>query len=200
MITKELDNMKPLDDDDDDAAAAAGGGMECAICSDVFEIQHVALCGAATTAHVICKPCLRQYITLSLKKGCVSSIPCPERECDALFATSDASAVLSEWDSIQIEQRERKRDVKVMLHASVKATLRCVCGAVGVVTDDAVGNGIVECPGPQCGKKYCVECGNDAHAGSSCPPPAETIEWLVKNSKKCKACPRCGERIEKNQG
>ena len=67
---------------------------------------------------------------------------------------------------------------RVALNADVKAVLRCVCGAVGVVVKEDIGNGQVMCPG--CTKSYCVLCGNESHVGKPCPPPKETVGFYVK--------------------
>ena len=58
-------------------------------------------------------------------------------------------------------EREESRNQRVALAA--KATLRCACGSVGIITEEDVGNGCVACPG--CDKKFCIECGNDWHEG-----------------------------------
>ena len=60
-----------------------------------------------------------------------------------------------------MSEREESRNQRVALVA--KATLRCACGSVGIITEEDVGNGCVACPG--CDKKFCIECGNDWHEG-----------------------------------
>jgi hypothetical protein len=49
-----------------------------------------------------------------------------------------------------------------------------------------------------CGRSYCAKCGNTAHPDDDvCPPTAETLQWLGKNTKKC---PNCFAHMEKNGG
>ena len=74
------------------------------------------------------------------------------------------------------------------------AQLHCECGIVGVVRKEDQGNGIISC---QCGRKYCVNCGNFSHGKRPCPPPSDTLKWLQKNAKEC---PNCYTQIQKNKG
>ena len=94
-----------------------------------------------------------------------------------------------------IDHRENSRDRRVALAA--KAVLHCECGVVAIITEEDMGNGRVTCPGNDCNKRYCCKCGNDDHGNRPCPPSAETMQWLDKNSKEC---PNCKNRIEKNGG
>jgi len=102
---------------------------------------------------------------------------------------------LPEWDILMIEHREDGRDRRVALGG--EAILHCECGVVAVVTKEDMGDGRITCPGEGCGKRYCAKCGNDDHGKEPCPPPAETLQWLGKNSK---PCPNCKNPIEKNGG
>jgi hypothetical protein len=94
-----------------------------------------------------------------------------------------------------VEHREQQRDRRVALAA--EAVLHCVCGVVAVITKEDTGNGRITCPGDGCGLRYCCKCGNEAHEEKVCPPPAETMQWLDKNTKKC---PNCANGIQKNGG
>jgi hypothetical protein len=75
-------------------------------------------------------------------------VACPTSKCDGLFATALVKANLSEFEQLEIEEREAQRNTNVALATGdVKAVLRCLCGSVGVVTAKDVGDGQVVCPG-----------------------------------------------------
>jgi ariadne-1 len=143
--------------------------------------------------HWLCKPCFRQYATVTVEAGDHTSITCCVPQCGALFATDAAASGLGDLDRLKMAERENARNQKVALAA--KAVLRCACGTVGVVLEeDMSADGRITCPG--CSHSYCAKCGNDAHPGE-CPPPAKTLEWMSKHGK---PCPNCGDLIQKDGG
>eukprot|EP00956_Cyclotella_meneghiniana_P025600 scaffold53671_cov65-Cyclotella_meneghiniana.AAC.1 len=182
-----LDAIKPIESESE-------GSLTCCICSDYFDAGDTVAC-SGEDIHFFCKPCLSSYCTVTLESGRLESIKCPLPNCKSLFATQDVKAVLSKYDILKIEHREDSRDRRVALAA--KAILHCECGVVAIVTDEDLGDGRVVCPGSKCGKHYCAKCGNYDHGKESCPPPAETVQWLDAHSKKC---PNCSNRIEKAGG
>ena len=169
---------------------SAADSLECGICADAFAPQHVIACHGNAAVHFFCQACFVQYATVTVQSGPIQTIACPVPDCPAVFGTADVQANLSEFDVLMINDRQASRDRRVALAA--KAVLHCVCGTVGILTDNV---GVVACPG--CHRRYCYQCGNDAHGDAPCPPPAETVQWLDKNSKEC---PNCKNRIEKNGG
>jgi hypothetical protein len=170
------------------------GSLTCCICSDDFDAGDTVACGG-DDIHFFCKSCLSSYCTLTLESGPIQSIKCAMPDCKALFATHDIKSILSEYDILKIEHREECRDRRVAMAA--KAMLHCECGVVAIVTEEDMGDGRIACPGSGCGRRFCAKCGNDDHGKESCPPPAETVQWLDKHSKQC---PNCSNRIEKNGG
>ena len=168
--------------------------LTCSICAEDFDGGDTVACNG-DEIHFFCKPCLSSYCTLTLESGPIQSITCAIPNCKALFATPDIKSVLSEYDVLRIEHREDSRDRRVAM--SAKAMLHCECGVVAIVTDEDMGDGRITCPGIGCGRRFCAKCGNEDHGKESCPPPAETVQWLDKNSKQC---PNCSNRIEKNGG
>jgi len=173
---------------------ASPGSLTCCICSDDFDAGDTVAC-SGDDIHFFCKPCLSSYCTLTLESGPIQSITCAIPDCKALFGTHDIKSILSEYDILRIEHREDSRDRRVAMAA--KAMLHCECGVVAVVADEDMGDGRIVCPGSGCGRRFCAKCGNEDHGKESCPPPAETIQWLDKYSKQC---PNCSNRIEKNGG
>jgi hypothetical protein len=170
------------------------GSLTCCICSDDFDAGDTVACGG-DDIHFFCKSCLSSYCTLTLESGPIQSIKCAMPDCKALFATHDIKSILSEYDILKIEHREESRDRRVAMAA--KAMLHCECGVVAIVTEEDMGDGRIACPGSGCGRRFCAKCGNEDHGKESCPPPAETVQWLDKHSKQC---PNCSNRIEKNGG
>jgi hypothetical protein len=192
-----LDNIKPIDVDDDNNGNG-DSAITCSICSDDFDLSNTVPCSSEKTIHFLCKSCFESYVTVTVESGPIHSICCPIPDCKSLFSVADAKSNLSSWDLLMIEYRETNRDRRVALAA--KAVLHCECGAVGIITENDIGNGRIICPNNPhngCNKIYCCKCGNDDHGTDLCPPPVETVQWLNKNSKEC---PNCKNRIEKNGG
>ena len=182
---KMLDAIEPTE---------SSGSLTCCICSDDFDAGDTVAC-SGDDIHFFCKPCLASYCTVTLESGPIQSITCAIPNCKALFATHDIKSILSEYDILRIEHREDSRDRRVAMAA--KAMLHCECGVVAIVTEEDMGDGRIACPGSGCGRRFCAKCGNEDHGKDSCPPPAETVQWLDNNSK---PCPNCANRIEKNGG
>jgi len=170
-------------------------GLTCSICADEFNPEDTVPCGGLDDIHFYCKGCLSSYCTVTVQSGPIQTMSCPLPSCKALFATADIKSTLSQWDTLMIEHREDGRDRRVALGG--EAILHCECGVVAVVTKEDMGDGRITCPGDGCGKRYCAKCGNEDHGKDPCPPPAETLQWLGKNSK---PCPNCKNPIEKNGG
>lgn len=187
-----LDAIESVGENDSSRKDSA---LTCSVCADAFDPSNVVPCSSETELHFFCKPCFVSYATITVQAGPIQGIVCPMPKCNSVFATSDVKGTLSDWDVLMIERRESSRDRRVALAG--KAVLHCECGAVGIVTESDIGNGRVLCPGETCGRCYCCKCGNYDHGTSPCPPPAETVQWLDKNSKEC---PNCKNRIEKNGG
>jgi hypothetical protein len=191
-----LDNIEPIDVDDN-KNSSRDSAITCSICSDDFDLSNTVPCSSEKTIHFFCKSCFESYVTVTVESGPIHSICCPIPDCKSSFSVADAKSNLSSWDLLMIEYRETNRDRRVALAA--KAVLHCECGAVGIITENDIGNGRIICPNNphSCNKVYCCKCGNDDHGTDPCPPPVETVQWLNKNSKEC---PNCKNRIEKNGG
>ena len=169
-------------------------GLTCSICAEDFDASDTVAC-TGDDIHFMCKPCLASYCTVTVQSGPIQSMSCPMPKCNSLFATHDVKSTLSEWDVLMITHREDSRNRRVALAA--KAMLHCECGTVAIITEEDMGDGRIACPGKGCGRRFCAKCGNDDHGKELCPPPAETVQWLDKNSKEC---PNCKNRIQKNGG
>ena len=181
-----LDNIEPTQ---------SQNGLVCSICADNFDASDIVACSGVDDIHFFCKGCLHSYCTLTVQSGPVQTMTCPLPNCKSLFATQDIKSTLSSWDLLMIQHREESRDRRVALAA--EAMLHCECGMVAVITKEDMGDGRIACPGDGCNRRYCGKCGNVDHGKESCPPPAETVQWLSKHSK---PCPNCKNPIEKNGG
>jgi hypothetical protein len=165
--------------------------VECCICAESYAFDFIVPCLGDPTMHFLCKICFHSNATITNTRP-IASIICPVPKCGTLFATQDARNSVSEWEALQLQMKQDDIDSRVAL-AGV-AQLHCPCGTVAVIRKEDVGNGIVNC---NCGKSYCVKCGNFAHARKPCPPPADTLKWLQKHAK---PCPNCHNQIQKNGG
>ena len=123
--------------------ADAGNRYFCR-CAERFSLTNAVHCEGERVLHWLCKPCFNQYCTITLQKGSSVSIPCAIPNCESLYSAASARSGLGALDLLCMEEREAARNQRVALAA--KAVLRCVCGEVGVVMEEDIGNGIVSCP------------------------------------------------------
>ena len=179
-----------------------GGGVACGVCADDFALCDAAPCEGERDVHWFCKPCLRNYMTVTVAAqsgAAVSAIKC--MACDALVATANARACLSEWEAAEFDARAAERDASVALQGGASCALRCACGAVGVLMPgDEPADGVLACPGARCDRSYCVKCGDDAHVGAPCPPSTAEGRLLAALGPDTKRCPNCGNGITKLGG
>jgi hypothetical protein len=192
VFAQQLDDIRPLSNDNNDNA-----GMECPVCCERYHIKDVVFCGSDEGMHVLCRPCMNRYVMENVLTGGITSVPCANPSCKALFPAATVRTNLSDWDQMRRKEREEDRNSKVALAA--KAVLSCLCGAVGVIEDDGghMFTRSVACPGKDCSLVFCIDCGNEWHEGKACPPPKETVKWIQS---KTKPCPNCHTPIEKNGG
>lgn len=146
--------------------------------------------------HWICEACFSPYcrLTVGPTGAGPDGVPCPLPSCSALFDATLVRNKLAPIDVLTMEEKAEAANYAAATQHGVKAMLQCPCGGAGTVLESDVGDGVVACP--KCGTDYCIECGNFKHEGL-CPPPAETLKWL---DKKTKRCPKCKTAIEKNHG
>lgn len=169
------------------------GAYECAACLGTFGADDIVLC---PRDHAQCRACFIQYVTVTHENEPLDSLPCPAgRDCGVpAWDPVVAALYLPPTYLAKLEARERETTEALLLSANVAARLFCVCGAVGIVEEGAVGDGTVACI---CGLVYCLRCGNIAHAAEQCGVPRDTLQWVNQNAKRC---PNCGTAIEKNGG
>ena len=154
--------------------------------------------------HWFCKPCFRNYLTVTGTKGAgATQVKCPS--CKALVGTDHVKGCLSAWELEDLEARAAERDAAgVALRSDVAARLECVCGrAASWVKRDEPEDGIVQCPGlpgKPCERSYCIKCGAHAHPGKPCEDVDEDDDVLKALGSDTKRCPACGNGITKVGG
>lgn len=171
-------------------------GMECEICMDAFHTTDLMACQGrpARNRHFTCVRCFVDYVvkTRNLQDP-VSFIPCPAHECKSQFRTQRVVDMLPQTMLKKMQANAHDTDTKVALNANVKCTVHCTCGITGVVDQDEKEDR-VQCP---CGLQFCIQCGNEYHGESDCPPKREVLQWISSTGK---LCPNCGTGIERNGG
>ena len=174
--------------------------IECCVCytgikssGDIFRLEY---CG-----HVYCRECMSLQVSPS-----VLSFPV---EC----AADQCSKPLVWKDFVNLSQR-----ISLDLHSFLAASLRSHAAANP--------NLVRYCPTPDCpvvytvshdigkhffcahcGTSTCTKCHDTYHEGISCEQNKaskesnkEVDEWMQKNKKSRKRCPKCNIPIEKNKG
>ena len=213
LFEDEIAAINPLNDDDDDINDCNSDdeencdgllgkedtdekvqGMECAVCCETYKIEDTVHC-EGDSLHFFCRECFYRYATETIDSGDITSMPCADTSCEALFATPTVRANVSSWDVLRMKDRETERNTKVALAA--KAVLKCTCGSVGIVPESDVGDGCITCPGSDCSLSYCAFCGQKWHPDTRCPPSKKMLQWVVTNTM---PCPNCHTPIEKNAG
>eukprot|EP00948_MAST-09A_sp_MAST-9A-sp1_P000038 g38.t1 len=196
---------------------------ECEICGDE-DLDIETECYALGCGHYFCLDCWKQYLTQAIRSGprCVSAT-CPKCECDArvddkvyrdilLPATRKKSSMDTSTALSLVSAQDRDvwdRYTRYSFNNFVIANKRLkwcpgrncdhIIYASGAVRD-------VFCQ--HCGYSCCFKCGhNEAHLPvrceylakwmEKCRNESETANYILSHTK---PCPKCGTRIEKNQG
>jgi ariadne-1 len=181
------------------------GEVDCPICYAPTPAEHVAClrCG-----HAACEGCWADYLTEQLSSTASAAVKtrCVQTGCScivtralvnqlSLSSATDASLLLGMWDrSLARNFIESSRTMAWCPGQGCNRAFQ----ALTPLRD-------VECD--SCGTAFCFRCGHSAHRPvecsllgqwlDKCNDESETANWMLVNTKKC---PKCGVRIEKNQG
>uniref|UniRef100_A0A7I4YSS0 RBR-type E3 ubiquitin transferase n=2 Tax=Haemonchus contortus TaxID=6289 RepID=A0A7I4YSS0_HAECO len=170
----------------------------CAVCAEEGLLEMRALaCG-----HAFCAMCWRLHIEAKISEGVASRLECMEPSCPLLCPSEFVLRIL---DKPQFRARYERfvfRDY-VSSHPELKFCVGKDCQTV--IRSKEKKPKRVTCS--SCNTSFCVACGVDYHAPTSC----ETIkQWLLKCaddsetanyiSAHTKDCPQCHSCIEKNGG
>lgn len=162
-------------------------GFECVVCFERCHPNDTITC--PDMVHSVCLPCFRDYIEKTVPVGYCGTVPCPG--CKVCYNAIHVKKALPEKMWKEMERKQTELDRQIATNGTV---MYCQCGTVGVVCDKEAKT--VTCP--SCKKRYCLLCGDYAHDSGQCKAPKPTMEWVYINN--AKACPNCGEYIQKNRG
>eukprot|EP00978_Attheya_sp_CCMP212_P007788 scaffold18138_cov64-Attheya_sp.AAC.4 len=156
--------------------------------------------------HEFCTDCWRGFVEVVVQGGptCVRTT-CPQAGCNEVITEEEvekaAPELLSKFESFQL-----RNFVEVNGMTRWCPGPGCERVAVGSgASSFGDSAGVAECD--TCEISFCLKCGEEPHAPSSCKELAtwnekcrnesETANWILANTK---PCPKCSSRIEKNQG
>lgn len=182
---EERNNEASSSSDSDSAEKTAG--FECIVCFERCHPNDTITC--PDMAHSVCLPCFRDYIEKTVPVGYCGTVQCPG--CKICYNAIHVKKALPEKTWKEMERKQIELDRQIATNGTV---MYCACGTVGVVCDKEAKT--VTCP--SCKKRYCLLCGDFAHESGECKAPKPTMEWVYLNN--AKACPNCGEYIQKNRG
>lgn len=178
---------------------------ECPICfmddldpADMFCMP----CG-----HSFCRDCWYGFIQCKIGDGpsCVRE-SCPQTDCKEALTEEEvgtlAPDLLPKFEEYQLRSF-------VEMNGSTRWCPGPGCTKVAMESSPTFAStgfsaSVAEC---KCGTLFCLRCGEEPHAPSTCAElgrwkekcknESETANWILANTK---CCPKCSTRIEKNQG
>jgi len=155
--------------------------------------------------HEYCRQCWRGFVEVMIRDGptCIG-MTCPAPGCTELVTEEEveqaAPELLSKYRSFQVKSFvERSKDSRWCPGRG--------CERIAVFSRSRSSQGATPACCDKCSMRFCMRCGEEAHAPISCHDLAkwnlkcqdesETANWILVNTK---SCPKCSVRIEKNQG
>lgn len=180
---------------------AKKSSMSCPICYD-DDVPTVAMpCG-----HEFCKECWQSYIENAISEGpsCIRKT-CPQNGCKELMTEEEVSQSapdsLSKFETYQLRSFVESNSLTRWCPGRGCERIACASSTLAMEQE---GN-IAHCE--PCDNAFCIVCGEEPHSpctckelerwNEKCKNESETANWILANTK---PCPKCGSRIEKNQG
>jgi ariadne-2 len=170
----------------------------CRICYTEYEGMRCLSCG-----HEFCEPCWTAYFVNVLKKGISSKIECMESKCEIQCLSSFVTEFLRDCPNELKMYLDRVFRDSVLAHPNYRYCPGTDCQ--GIIYCESKKSHRVTCD--FCKTSFCVLCGFDYHAPSSCETMAqwrkkcgddsETANYIRAHTKDC---PKCSACIEKNGG
>mmetsp|Transcript_12300 Transcript_12300/g.16108 ORF Transcript_12300/g.16108 Transcript_12300/m.16108 type:complete len:510 (+) Transcript_12300:267-1796(+) len=178
---------------------------DCAICyDDECDLMMAMSCG-----HSFCMECWYDFCDNAVNEGPVSvRTTCPQAQCNEIVTEEEMGRALGSnapqmQKFLSFQLRSFVEANNLTRWCPGKGCERIAC-AESASAMEAEGN-LASCDA--CLTSFCLVCGEEPHAPSSCKDLArwnekcrnesETANWILANTK---SCPRCRSRIEKNQG
>lgn len=183
-----------------------GKMRQCEICMDEdgFEPDEMI---SMPCGHEFCDMCWYGYVANALGKGpeCTRET-CPQVGCHEVITEDEvcraAPDLLPKFESYQLRSFVETYGMTRWCPGPGCEQVALARGSGGVFAD---AGGVAKCN--QCETCFCLKCGEEPHAPIGCKDLAmwqekcknesETANWILANTK---PCPKCGTRIEKNQG
>jgi ariadne-1 len=176
--------------------------LTCPICFDIFKSEEMI---AMPCSHSFCKDCWRGYLTSKIGDGpsCTLSF-CPAVGCHELVTEIEVQSAVPDL-------LEKYRSYQLRNFVDFDQCSRwCIgtdCEHIAVMQNHAdVDEKLVAICEP-CNISFCMKCGEEPHApinccalkdwNALCKSESANVQWIIS---KTKPCPKCGSRIEKNQG
>ncbi len=189
------------------AAEVDGPEADCPVCFASVPASEMA---SLACGHGACRECWGEYLSGQLRSRAAEAVEavCMESDCSCIVPHafvrhvglaaargSDPMALLTSWDrSLCRHFVEHSRRLRWCPGSGCDKAFQAVSAGRDV-----------ECE--SCGSAFCLGCGRGAHRPVSCSmlsswlekceDESETANWIIVNTKRC---PKCGVRIEKNQG
>uniref|UniRef100_A0AC34GPD7 RBR-type E3 ubiquitin transferase n=1 Tax=Panagrolaimus sp. ES5 TaxID=591445 RepID=A0AC34GPD7_9BILA len=170
----------------------------CRICYTEYEGMRCLSCG-----HEFCSPCWTAYFVNVLQKGISSKIECMESKCEIQCLSGFVTEFLQDCpNELKVYMDRIFRD-SVIAHPNYRYCPGTDCQ--GIIYCESRKSHRVTCD--FCKTSFCVQCGFDYHAPSSCEimsqwrkkcgDDSETANYIRAHTKDC---PKCSACIEKNGG
>jgi ariadne-1 len=184
-----------------DTSSSSSDSVDCPICDDSYPVSNLV---TPDGVHRFCVDCMREYLKSATGDSAKSvQCRCPYHGCKHCVPDYFFSALLPSVDAA--------RQQKFILNSFIQASpIHRFCQGPGCEQVIRALNGsesvllTVNC---SCGFSFCWRCSVEAHEparcdqlqvwNQKCKKESETAHWIIVNTKRC---PKCGVRIEKNQG
>lgn len=178
----------------------------CEVCMDEDGFDPSEMIGMPC-GHEFCETCWYGFVANALEKGpqCVRET-CPQAGCNEVITEEEvgraAPDLLPKFQSYQLKSFVETFGMTRWCPGPGCEQVAFAAGSGGVFAD---AGGVAKCD--KCDCQFCLKCGEEPHAPITCKDLAmwqekcrnesETANWILANTK---PCPKCGSRIEKNQG
>lgn len=171
----------------------------CAICFDEKS------CAILSCGHKFCFDCLRENIETALHDKQTTNLKCFDPDCKKPFDVSDLRKIINRDKLVAISDIQLKEWLIAQSNIKNCPTPNCNFSFENDRNDQFT----MQCP--DCKAEYCGQCLNTHSARTTCQQAEQernlatdrnaqeqaNEQWYQANTK---PCPRCGTRIEKNEG